>query len=126
MARWIIGTSCLLLFIGCYQETEVSPTTISSAQEELAFIRTTLAQQLNVPEEQLKNDVPLKELNPPLDENQLVNLVMAVEQQYDVTLPKDKLLDAEEPNQHHLMLEQNTLNRLAIITYDQRHPTDVE
>ena len=126
MSRCILGTLCAIAIVGCSSEAEVSPTTIASAQEELMFIRTTLAQQLNVPEEQLQNDVPLKELKPAMDENRLVDLVMAIEQQYDVTLPEDKLLDADEPNQHHLMLEQNTLNKLAIITYDQRHPAEVE
>jgi|GEM_PF-1606080 acyl carrier protein len=120
MKTILIALLSMLVFSGCDSSKPVSPTNISDAQKEITFIRSTLAAQLNVSEEQLKSEMPLGELNPPMDEMALVNLVMAIEQKYDVTLPEDKLLTSDKPNQHHLMLEQNTLNKLAIITHDER------
>ncbi|MDB4680261.1 MAG: acyl carrier protein [Planctomycetaceae bacterium] len=121
MKTLLIALFSMLVLSGCDSSKPVGPTNISDAQEEITFIRSTLATQLNVPEEQLKSDVLLGKLNPPMDEMALVNLVMAIEQKYDVTLSEDKLLASKKPNQHHLMLEQNTLNKLAIITHDERN-----
>lgn len=124
MKAILIALFSVCLLIGCASSDSVSTTSITDAQEELTFIRTTLASQLNVPEEQLKNDVALGELNPPLDELGLVNLLMVVEKQYDITVPEEKLLTSSQPNQHHLMLEQNTLNKLAIIVHDERQSAE--
>lgn len=124
MGRWFGGLICASAMLGCYQETDVSSTPISSAQEELRAIRRTLARQLNRPATQFRNDVPPNEWDPPLNAYQLVELVTAIEQKYDITLPKEKLFDSEKTKPQQRLLERNTLNRLAIITYEERHPDE--
>jgi len=45
----LIALFSVCLLIGCASSDSVSTTSITDAQEELTFIRTTLASQLNVP-----------------------------------------------------------------------------
>lgn len=68
MKTILIALLSMLVFSGCDSSKPVSPTNISDAQKEITFIRSTLAAQLNVSEEQLKSEMPLGELNPPMDE----------------------------------------------------------
>ncbi|MBD3676389.1 MAG: hypothetical protein HUJ26_23000 [Planctomycetaceae bacterium] len=124
MGRWFGGLVCASAMLGCYQEANVRSTSISSAQEELRAIRRTLSRQLNRPTTEFRNDVPTNEWEPPLNAYQFVDLVTAIEQKYDITLPREKLLDSEKTNPQQRLLERNTLNRLAIITFEERHPDE--
>ena len=91
--------TAMLLGCGTRDTANISPqnSDASAAPAELAIVRKTVSELLNVSESELRNDVPLTELNPPMDELDLVELVMELEDHYSISIP-DAALVGEASN----------------------------
>lgn len=106
----------LLLTAACSRDAQKDqPAT--EALPESAEVRRIAAELLGVPEPQIDMDVPLSRHRPPLDDLDLVELVMEVEDRFQIAIPDDELEREAGTAKVTLLADRLTLGSVANIVH---------
>ena len=102
----------LIVFaVGCTHQ----PSVVQPSRENLSVVRNTIAELMAIPEQNLRNDIPLSQLPTPMDELDLVELVMELEEAQRVVIPDHLLVDSAGSNGANVLPQRLTINKLAKI-----------
>lgn len=108
---------------GC-QADEAVPQTATASDSELTEVCRLAAELLRVPQERMNPDVPLSEHDPPMDDLDLVELVLELEDHFQVTIPDEELVRAAGDDGVGVLPSRLSLASMAEIVRQVRTQTD--
>lgn len=108
--------------IGCSQQPSSIPPSTSNRTsntnvrlEKQTAVKDMIAEIMNVPAEQLQNDIPLSEFPTPMDDLDLVELVMELEESELVLIPDRLLIEFSNAKNANTLPQHLTIDTLARI-----------
>ena len=101
------------LVVGCGAPPRDSVATPN--KDDVALVRKTVSDLMAIPETKLGDDTPLSHLPTPMDDLDLVELVMELEEMRDVAIPDQLLVDAAGTDGTNVLPQHLTINKLAAI-----------
>lgn len=102
---------CLVL--GC--SAPPSDPIVTPESGNLKLVRTTISELMAIPEHELRNDIPLSQLATPMDDLDLVELVMELEDKTNVAIPDKLLVDAAGTDGANVLPSRLDINKLVAI-----------
>lgn len=103
----------LCLIVGCGTPPQDSAPTPTGGS--VALVKKTVSELMKIPEANLGEDIPLSQLQTPMDELDLVELVMELEDKSDIAIPDQLLVDAAGSDGDTILPQHLTINKLAAV-----------
>ncbi|MEM7316357.1 MAG: iron-sulfur cluster assembly accessory protein, partial [Planctomycetota bacterium] len=101
------------LVVGCGAPARDSVAT--PKKDNVALVKKTVSELMAIPEANLRDDTPLSQLSTPMDELDLVELVMELEEIRNVAIPDQLLVDAAGTDGTNVLPQHLTIKKLAAI-----------
>lgn len=111
----ILARLFAFLILACIGCDRTAPTDQPASAESIAEVKHIAAELLGVPEERINVDVPLGRHDPPLDDLDLVELIMELEDHFQISIVDDELAREAGADDLSVMRSRLTLTSLANI-----------
>ncbi len=103
----------LILFVGgCDARSRGS---VDSESKSRSVVRNTISESMGIPENILRDDLPLPQLPTPMDDLDIVELVMELEDVSGVTIPDKLIVDAAGTDGTDVLPQHLTINKLVVV-----------